>query len=201
MSYHYYFNVLHLRIWEGSDQGVLLPFGGLPTLHQGQNNAYLLHLLWLCHYSSQCLALHRYHCGCRGPFLLELVTPVQSCDSSHELRHAYPGPTYPQGSISPLLMFGPKPLDSSLQLTHWLTVLFFLSDYFVSGIDWVLQMECSLLQECLVNLCHFNLLWEELSAPIVCSFIFHVTSGYLRQNMLLFSCSGIRKIKHSVVRA
>lgn len=48
------------------------------------------------------------------------------------------------------------------------------------------------------NPCHLNLLWEELSVPKICSFVSHVTSSYSWQNMLMFSCSGIRQIKHNV---
>lgn len=69
---------------------------------------------------------------------------------------------------------------------------------FILGVWWCCQWHrlssaASSRSVLFLNLCHFNLLWEELSAPPICSFIFQVTFGYSGQNMLMCSCSGIRK--------
>lgn len=127
------------------------------------------------------------------------AAPVWSFSRSHTVLHAHPVPTDPQCLVSLLTCSAQHlwpPACSSLpesQLRSW--CLLILSVAQIEFCRWNVVSYRSVFFKPMP----FNLLWEELSVPPTCSFIFHVTSGYAGRKMLMFSCSGIRKIKHNVV--
>lgn len=85
------------------------------------------------------------------------------------------------------------PAINSLNGSHFCTWYLILSVTQIESWGWEAASYRSVF-----NPCHFNLLWKELSVSKICSFISHVTSSYSGKNILMFSCSGIRQIKHHV---